>query len=52
MGVFVLVLIIFYIEGGIYNSFHLYDCLWGVGGAVFRINVEVPINLTGEGGIT
>ena len=44
IGVLVLVLIIFYIEGGIDKSVNWYGCRWDVGGAVVCINVEVPID--------
>ena len=47
VGVLVLVLIVFYIEGGIDNSVNWYICCWDVCGAVVSINVELPINCTG-----
>ena len=51
----VLVLVIFYIEGGIDKSFNWYGCFWDVGGTVVSIDVEVSIDWTedsGNGGYT
>ena len=50
VGVLFPVLIIFYIEGGIDNSVNWYGCLWDVGGAVVIIDVEIPIDWTGDSG--
>ena len=45
-GVLVLVLIIFYIEGGIDKSVNWYGYYWDIGGEVVSIYVEVPIEWT------
>ena len=47
VGVLVLILIIFYIEGGIDKSVNCYVCCWDVGRSVVSIDVEVPIDWTG-----
>ena len=46
VGVLVLVLIRLYIDGGIYKSVNWYGCWWEVGGVVFSIDVEFPIDWT------
>ena len=46
VGILGIVLIIFYIEGGIDKSVNWYGYCWDVGGAVVIINVEVPISWT------
>ena len=46
IGVLVLVLIIFYIEGVIDNSVNWYGCCWEIGRAVVNIDLEVPIEWT------
>ena len=43
-GVFVLVLVIFYIDGGIDKSVNWRGCCWDIGGALVSIYVEVPID--------
>ena len=42
-----LILVVFYIEGGIDKSVNWYVCFWDVGGAVVSTNVEVLNDLTG-----
>ena len=50
VGVLVLFLIIFYIEGGIDRSVNWYGYFWDIGGELVSINVEVPIDWTGYSG--
>ena len=50
VGVLVSALVIFYIEGGMEKSVNWYCCCWDVGGVVVNIDLEVPINWTGDSG--
>ena len=50
VGLLVLGLIIFYIEGVIYKSVNWYSCCWDVGGVIFSIILEIPFNWTGYAG--
>ena len=43
VGVLVLFLIVFYIEGGIDKSVNWYGCFWDVCGKVVSVDVEVPM---------
>ena len=50
VDVLVIVLIIFYIEGGIDKRVNLYGCCWDVGGTLVIIGVEFLIDRTGYAG--